>query len=78
MKPHFLTFVSTRMARPVEQRLQRIVAYLTHPLDRRSIKQYVDGGLEYVEYPARETVGQSDAWMDDDPALYDWPELQHV
>jgi hypothetical protein len=78
LNPHFLTFISSRMARPMDQRIQKIVTYPLHPLDRESIQHYIDDGLVYEEYPVWESerADNCDSWMDDDPALYDWPELQ--
>jgi hypothetical protein len=78
LNPHFLTFISSRMARPMDQRIRKIVTYPLHPLHRELIQHYVDDGLIYEEYPVGDSglADKSEAWMDDDPTLYDWPELK--
>ncbi|RXW13180.1 hypothetical protein EST38_g12674 [Candolleomyces aberdarensis] len=40
------------------------------------LKECVDGGLELKVEEYEHGVGVTSAWMDDDPCLYDWPELQ--
>jgi hypothetical protein len=67
------------MARPLEERISKIVAYPSEPLDLALIQQYIDDGLAYEEYPVGDTSelrSELEGWMDSDPALHDWPELQ--
>ncbi|KAJ2921990.1 hypothetical protein H1R20_g15104, partial [Candolleomyces eurysporus] len=73
--PCFLAMILSRMARPLDQRIRKIVAYPFEPLDRQLIQEYIDDGLVYEEYPASRKSGPLGAWIDDDPALYDWHEL---
>jgi hypothetical protein len=70
----FLSFVSSRMARPLEERISKIVAYPSEPLDLALIQQYIDDDLAYEEYPIGDTPefwSELEGWMDSDPALHD-------
>jgi hypothetical protein len=75
----FLSFVSSRMAHPLEERISKIVAYPSEPLDPPLVQQYIDDGLVYEECPVGDTPErwfELERWMDSDPALHDWPKLQ--